>query len=183
MVDRLVLRAPRGGVVMTPPRIDEIGIEWDKERDRAFCTIGDPHQLWVVVPVSTADYNLLKEDLAYARRKGKALAVDLRVHGLVEKTWKGKVVQMPESEAREIPTALTLKAGGPVAVKPADPRQPPGAPPQPQTQQYLVAVSIQDPGDIICPGAFAQVKVHCRWRTCAWWAWRTISSMFDLGLI
>jgi hypothetical protein len=29
----------------------------------------------------------------------------------------------------------------------------------------------------------AQVKIHCRWRSGAWWAWRTISSTFDLGLM
>ena len=35
----------------------------------------------------------------------------------------------------------------------------------------------------IRPGTMAQVKIHCRWRTCAWWLWWTINSTFDLGLI
>jgi putative peptide zinc metalloprotease protein len=179
MMELLVLKAPRTGVVMSPPRIDDVGKQWDKEHTTPICTVGDPHHLWVLVPVSTSDYNLLKEDLIHARGKGKDLSVDLRVHGMVEKTWKGSIAQLPESEAKEVPMALTLKAGGPVAVKPA-------AQPNtyvPQTQQYLVAVEIQNPGDAVCPGAFAQVKIHCRWRTCVWWAWRTISSTFDLGLL
>jgi len=27
----------------------------------------------------------------------------------------------------------------------------------------------------------AQVKVHCRWRSCAWFCWRKLNSAFDLG--
>ena len=35
----------------------------------------------------------------------------------------------------------------------------------------------------VCPGTLAQVKIHCKWRSCAWWVWHKISSAFDLGLI
>ena len=54
-----------------------------------------------------------------------------------------KIAQLPESEAKEVPLALTIKAGGPVAVKPST--QPNVY--VPQNQQYLVAVSIQNPGN------------------------------------
>jgi hypothetical protein len=53
----------------------------------------------------------------------------------------------------------------------------------PQSQQYLVTVNLQDADPAVCPGTLAQVKIHCRWRTAAWWVWRAISSTFDLGLI
>ena len=35
--------------------------------------------------------------------------------------------------------------------------------------------------DGVWPGTLGQVKIHCRWRTAAWWLWRTISSALDLG--
>ena len=77
-----------------------------------------------------------------------------------------------------MPLALTIKAGGPVAVKPST--QPNVY--VPQNQQYLVGIDILNADDAIRPGV-AQVKVHCRWHTFAWWVWRTISSTFDLGLL
>lgn len=175
----LVLLAPCDGKVMSPPRKDEVGRQWDKEKTQPFCSIGEPRHFWALLPVSTGDYRLLKEDRDQAQRKGKDLFVDVRVQGMGAKTWKGKIAQMPESEAKEVPLALTIKAGGPVAVKPS----PNPNVYIPQNQQYLVGIDILNPDDSICAGTFAQVKVHCRWRTCAWWVWRTISSTFDLGLI
>jgi putative peptide zinc metalloprotease protein len=179
MKELLILKAPREGRVMSPPQKDEVGKQWDKERTQPFCTIGEPKQLWVLTPVSTSDYRLLKDDREEEQRRGKDLSVDLRVQGLGGKTWKGKIAQLPESEAKEVPLALTIKAGGPVAVKPST--QPNVY--VPQNQQYLLGIDIVDADDAIRPGTLAQVKVHCRWRTCAWWVWRTVSSTFDLGLL
>ena len=62
----------------------------------------------------------------------------------------------------------------------------PGSKPEeivPQSQVYLVGIDILDPDDAICPGVLAQVKIHCRYRSAAWWVWRTISATFDLGLL
>lgn len=179
MLDNLVLRAPSAGVVMSPPSVDEVGKQWDKDRTTPFCSIGNPRKLRVLMPVSTSDYDLLKADRRQAERKGRDLDVDIRIHGRAGKVWKGKIALLPESEARDIPPSLTAKAGGPVTVKP-------GQQPNtfvPTSQQYLVAIDILNPDDAICPGTLAQVKVHCEWRSGAWWVWRTISQMFDLGLM
>src|SRR6266550_4696394 len=103
------------------------------------------------MPISTGDSRLLKEDREEAQHAGKDLNVDIRVQGLGAKTWKGKIAQMPESEAKEVPLALTIKAGGPVPIKP------PTQPNQyiPQNQQYLVGIDIVNPDDAICPGTLA----------------------------
>jgi len=172
---RLVLRAPRTGVVMSPPRIDEVGKLWEKDQTAPFCSIGDWGRLQALMPVPPPDYRLLKQDLA----KDPDLAVTIRVQGRGADTWGGHIAQLQESEAKEVPLQLTAKGGGPLAVKPT------GKPNTyvPQNQQYLVAVDFRDPDGAICPGTLAQVKIHCRWRTCAWLLWRTISSTFDLGLI
>ena len=86
---------------------------------------------------------------------------------------------MPESEAAKVPLALSNKAGGPVAIKP-------GGDPNllvPQSQFYLVGIDIEDADGAICPGVLAQVKIHCEYRSGAWWVWRLLSSTFDIGLL
>jgi putative peptide zinc metalloprotease protein len=175
-LQRLVLRAPRSGVVMSPPRKDEVGKYWDKDQSTPLCTIGDPTRLRLLMPVSPADFRLLQHDLGPARD----LSVTMRVQGWGGRTWQGKVAPLPESEAQEVPLALTTRGGGPVAMKP-------GTRPNsyvPQSQQYLVAVDfLEGERDGIWPGCLGRAKVHCRWRTASWWLWRTISSAFDLGLI
>lgn len=185
MKSRLVLRAPRPGVVLSPPRTDEIGRQWDRDRTSPFCGIGDPTHLRVLVPVTTSEHDLLQDALRKAKKEGKEVPIDLRVHGRGAKTWRGKLVDLPSSDARELPMALTNLAGGPVSARPpqsgANKEQQDTA--VPQTQYYLVAVDIIDPDGAICPGMLAQVKIHCPWRSAAWWAWRTLSSTFDLGLL
>ena len=172
----LRVAAPRSGVVMSPPRIDQVGKLWEKEQATPFCSIGDPQRLRALMPVPPDNFRLLREDLDDARAKGGDLPVTLRVQGRAEATWSGRISYMPESEAREVPIQLTNKGGGPLAVKPTSKEAQ-----IPQSQQYLVVVDFQEPDDAICPGTLAQVKVHCKWRTCAWWAWRSLSAAFDLG--
>jgi putative peptide zinc metalloprotease protein len=176
-MSRLTLRAPRSGVVMSPPHPDEIGKYWDKEQNAPFCTIGDPGRLRVVVPVSPSEYRLLKRDREKLRKEGKDLEVTLRIQGRENNTWKGTVVRLPESAAKYIPPALSNKCGGPVATKPSS--RPDVF--EPLSQQYLVYIEIQNPDSAICPGTLAQAKIHCKYRTCAWWAWHSLSEAFNLG--
>jgi putative peptide zinc metalloprotease protein len=183
MKEHLVLIAPHGGVVMSPPRHDEEGRQWDRDRTTPFCGIGQPGKLRILVPVSTADYLLLKEDQHSYAKKGKELAVELRVHGRGAKIWKGKLALLPESDAREVPISLTNQAGGPIAARPPSSSQQGTPNATPQSQQYLIGIDVLEPDDAICPGMLAQVKVHCKWRPAAWWLWRTISSTFDLKLL
>jgi putative peptide zinc metalloprotease protein len=177
-IKSLTLRAKRSGVVMTSPRVDAIGKMWEKDQSTPFCSIGDPKRLRVLMPVSPTDYRLLQQDLA----ENPNLPVTIRVQGRAELTWKGKVAQLQESDANEMPAQLTSKYGGPIAIKPNQNSQGQGQF-QPQAQQYLVAITILNPDDSIYPGTLAQVKIHCQWRSCAWWLWRTLSSTFDLGLM
>jgi putative peptide zinc metalloprotease protein len=177
--EQLELRAPRDGVIVGLPQVTEIGKLWDKEQSPPFCSIADPTRLRVLVPVPPADYELIRSDLADLQAKKQDLAVTIRVKGRDSLTWTGKVTHLPRAKAEEIPVHLSNKAGGPLAIKP-------GSPPNhyiPQAQQYLVGIDFQSPDQAVCPGALAQVKVHCESRTCLWWVWRTISDTFDLGLL
>jgi putative peptide zinc metalloprotease protein len=175
----LEVRAPRSGVVLGLPNVDEVGKFWDTEtKEQAtvpFCSIGDPAELRVLVPVGPADYRLLDEEL----RKTPDLEVTVRIQGRASQTWNGRISQLPETEAKDVPGGLTTRCGGPLAIKP-------NANPYvyvPQSQQWLVGVDLQQQDRAMCPGTLAQVKIHCRWRTMAWWTWRTLSSTFDLGLM
>jgi hypothetical protein len=107
------------------------------------------------------------------------LDITLRIQGRGGQTWKGKVRQLPESEAKTVPLALSNRAGGPVAVKAGTQ----GQALVPATQYYLVYVEIVDPDDAIVPGTMAQVKVACQPETCLHWLWRTLNNTFDLGLM
>jgi putative peptide zinc metalloprotease protein len=175
MIKRLVLRAPRAGVVMSPPPIDEVGKLWRHDEQTPFCVIGDPSHLRALVPVSPADYRVLKEELI----EGTRLTAAVRPGGSSLPDCSGQVNRLPESEAAEIPLALTTHAGGPV---PAEPTGRAGAY-APLLQQYVVGVDFVDPAARVSPGTLAQVQIQTRSRPAAWWLWRTIASTFDLGLL
>jgi putative peptide zinc metalloprotease protein len=176
----LVLRAPRDGIVMSCPKKDEVGKVWDKEQGLPFCSVGDPSKLQALVPVPPPEYRLLKEELEYDRQRGRDLPVTMRVQGFADKTWKGHVALLQESEAKEVPPQLTNKFGGPLAVRQTG--HPGAGAYTPQSQHFLVSIDFLQPDEMIHPGTLARVKMHCRWRPCAWWVWRTVSSTFNLGL-
>jgi putative peptide zinc metalloprotease protein len=176
---RLTLRAGRAGVVMGLPKIDEIGKRWDKDQEQPFCNIGNPSKLRILVPVSTDDYDLIRDNLKKFEAKKEHLPVTIRVQGRDTRTWVGRVAHLPQSEAKEVPMALTNRGGGPLAIKQGDnPNKF-----APQNQVYLIGIDFEDPDQAVCPGMLAQVKVHNEYRTCAWWVWRTLSATFDLGLL
>jgi putative peptide zinc metalloprotease protein len=173
----LVIKAPRGGIVYGLPPVDEVGKHWDPEQEQAFCSIGDATALRVLVPLRPDDYHLLEQNIVSLGGKEK-LPVTIRVQGRGGNTWQGRISQLPEAVAKDVPPALTQKHGGPLAVKPsANPNQV-----ELQVQHFLVGIDIVNPDLAICPGTAAQVKVHCQWRTAGWWIWHTISQTFDLGL-
>jgi hypothetical protein len=132
------------------------------------------------VPLVPSEFNQLRENL-YKKDQMDSWKPDItiRVQGNDSRTWKGEIRFLPPSEARDIPPALSSRAGGPVPVKATDvPNQL-----QPQTQQFLVYLDILKPDDAIFPGCMGQAKIYLRPETCAQWLWRTISDIFDIGLV
>ncbi|HEY7329168.1 MAG TPA: biotin/lipoyl-binding protein [Gemmataceae bacterium] len=282
----LVLRAPCSGTVGVAPSIDDVTRSFPADPVNPFCTINNPGQVRVCMPLITPDFNRLRQDLeqltpaAIKTRKlmkryvkvaynntrladvladlkkqvkelqwttdknagaiedltvsyqakseqrlglvldalcdrmglgfviisdpdssqdghllirpgsergepqgGRPLAdldVTIRVKGRDIKTWKGKIRQLPESEAKTVPPMLSNRQGGPVAVKATM-----GSDKQlvPSTQQYLVYVEILDADESILPGTAAQVKIYCQPETCIHWVWRWLNETFDLGLV
>jgi putative peptide zinc metalloprotease protein len=202
MDDNRQLAAPRGGLVMGLPKKSRINEEWKKEKSDVFCEVGEPSKIMVLLPVSPDDHDLLRESMASAKKHQWKLPVVIRVQGRDTKTWEGEIVELPQAVAKKIPIQLTNKGGGALAVKPAAGQGPnPQAPEQflqdrelgtvtpsademvPQNPVYLVEINILHPDSAIAPGALAQVKVYCEYRSAAWWAWRSINKTFDLGLM
>ncbi len=132
----------------------------------------------MLIPVAPDDYRLLEDDRKALKDAGSDLSVTLRIRGRDSKTWEGKIVELPQSAAKEVPVQLTTRAGGPLAIKP-------GSRPgvfEPQAQQYLVAINVEDPDGAISRGTLAKAKIPCKWPLCGWWTWRTFCSLFDLGM-
>ncbi|MCS7047391.1 MAG: hypothetical protein NZO58_13620, partial [Gemmataceae bacterium] len=182
-MERLIVVAPRSGYVNGVPPLEEIGKRWDHEVNQPLCSIGDRAKLRVLVPVESADFDLIAKNLKHRQAEGKPLPVTIRVQGRGSKTWTGSVnPDLPRQHAQEIPpayVALTTRGGGPVAVRPsADPSKL-----LPQAQIYLIAVDFEDPDEAICTGMLAQVKIHNRYEPAAWWVWRAISQAIDLYLL
>jgi putative peptide zinc metalloprotease protein len=176
----LLLRAPRDGVVMGLPKKDELYRPWDRsELEKPFCHIADPSKLRILVPVTPDDFEVIRTDLERRKKEGKELECTLRIHGFAGQLWNGRVSFLPRSADKTVPLQLTTKGGGPLAMKPgSDPNNP-----EPQGQVYLVGIDFEtQPDRAICPGTLGQAKIHCEYRSCAWWVWRTLSSTFDLGL-
>jgi putative peptide zinc metalloprotease protein len=179
-----LVTAPRSGIVMSPPSIDDVDKRWDKKQP--LCKIGTPdnpprggRKLRVLIPVTPSDYNLLQQDMRGPGRSDSPLLVSIRVRGMGRDTWRGLLTTLPQSEAATIPPLLSNRTGGPVAVKPGT--QPERL--EPQTQQYLVAIELVEPDVDMHPGVRAKVKIHCRKRPLSWWAWRSINDLFNLGLM
>jgi len=170
------LKAPRDGTLIAAPAPEERGKLFDRGFSEAapLFSVGDPTKLLIRVPVSPPDYRLLSDDLA----ERKELDVSIYVKGRTDREFRGKVRNLPPQNADTVPIQLTQRGGGPLAVKP-------GGDPnilQPLAQVYLVDVEILDPDAAIDPGQLANVKIHTKWRSGAWWLGRTIANAFDLGL-
>jgi putative peptide zinc metalloprotease protein len=174
---KLTLYAKTSGVVMGLPLVEDEGKMWDKGQETPFCTIGNRKDVRVLIPIETADWELLRTNFTGNR---KQLDATIRINGRDKTLWKGvlRKDKLPRSEEKEIPLALSNKGGGPLAVRP---NSPPGHY-IPQSQIFLLRVDLLNPDEGIANNSMAQVKIHCQYKTCAWWVWRAISSTFDLGL-
>lgn len=171
---RLQLRAPRPGVVISPPNPEELGKYFERDQAAPFCSVGSLGELAALVPVTPAEYQLLVSE----RERNGVTAATIRVRGREATTWVGEVSALPESEAKQVPLPLTKRGSGPIAIKAGTQANAH----IPQDQVYLVAIVFSEADAAIRPGNLAQVKIHCRWRTTAWWLWRAFSSTFEPSL-
>lgn len=176
---RLVLTAPRDGRVISPPRIEDVGKFFDHSEPRPFCLVGDNTKLRMIVPLRPADYRLLRSDQKELQARGDDIKVTVRVSGRDSQVWQGKLARLPESDAKEIPAALSQRMNGPIAIKQPPPDRPHAH--VPLEQLYLATVEVVGHDGAVAPGTLGRVKMECKWRSAAWWVWRNVNDWFDLG--
>jgi hypothetical protein len=176
-ITALTIVAPRDGVVMGVPRKEEIGKHFEDFQSRPVCVVGDLRHLKVTIPVAPYDYELLKRDMQ-SMGDAAELPVSIRVPGTNGKVYHGRLTKLPNADSKVVPAQLTFQGGGSLAVKPG------GNPNalEPQSQVFLVEVMIEDPDHRIQPGVLPTVKIHCHWRSAAWWAWRAINIAVDMDM-
>ncbi len=169
--------APRDGVVMGLVNRGEVGKLFDRnfQQGKPICTVGDPTKLIIKVPVSSMDHKLLAEDMP----AGGSLDVSVYVRGRTDRVFRGKVTRLPQSSAKQVPYGLTSRSTGPVAVQQGGENNQELIP---VAQVYLVEVELTDPDASIKSGALVNAKIHCKWRTAAWWLKRAASEALDFGL-
>jgi putative peptide zinc metalloprotease protein len=189
--EELVLKAPRDGIVGVAPKADEIGKLFEAsssqqqqhEGGKPIFTIHEPGKVQLCMPLATNDYNRLRQDLQDERKKtgeDKQVSINLRIKGLDDSRWEGRIARLDESEAKYVPPMLSSRAAGPVAV------HPPSGKSQglvPQNQQYLIYIDVIDPDPEIMAGQMGQAKIYLRHETCLEWAWRTVNDTFNLRLL
>ena len=117
--EELILTAPCDGVIGQGPKLDEVGKLFEATRDQAqpqpLFTINQPGKVRLWMPLTTADYNQLRENLEAVKKENekdkkgeeKTLPVTVRVHGMDSDTWPGKIVRLEESEMKFVPTMLS----------------------------------------------------------------------------
>ena len=174
---KLNLVAPRDGVVMGLVKQSEVGKLFDKntQQSKPICTVGDPTKLIIKVPVSPMDHKLLAEDLP----RGGELMASVYVNGRTDRIFIGRVRELPKSSAKQVPYSLTNRSGGPLAVQQSGENNQELSP---IAQVYLVEIEVNDPDASIKPGALVNTKIHCEWRTAAWWLKRKVTEALDFGL-
>ena len=174
----LRLTSPIAGIIGQAPRKEDIGKRIEPDNRSPLITVYPEGKLSVILPLTTSEYNQLVRDCQGDPTKIKPESIIIRVQGREGAVWNGINPRLLPSEARDIPLALTSRAGGPVAVKATNP----GEPMVPQAQQFLVYLDIMSPDQAILPGNMAQVKIYLQPETCAQWSWRTVNNLFELGL-
>jgi len=174
----LRFNSPIAGIIGQAPRKEDVGKLVEPDNRSPLITVYPKDRLSVILPLTTSEYNQLVRDCEGDPSKILASNIIIRVHGREGTVWSGTNARLLPSEARDIPLALTSRAGGPVAVQATNP----GEPMKPQAQQFLVYLDIVEPDQAILPGNMAQVKIYLRPETCAQWSWRTINNLFELGL-
>ena len=121
------------------------------------------------------DHKLLAEDLP----RGGELMASVYVNGRTDRIFIGRVRELPKSSAKQVPYSLTNRSGGPLAVQQSGES---GQELSPIAQVYLVEIEVNDPDASIKPGALVNAKIHCEWRTAAWWLKRKVTEALDFGL-
>ncbi len=182
---RLILRAPRAGVVLQAPWVDRLpsaegslprwsGNPLDSqnrgclfESGDVLCLIGEPRQLEAVVLVDQADVEFL--------RCGQQVQIQLEQFSL---TWlSGRISEISDRQVQTIPPQLASGVGGPIPTQ-----QDQAGKQQPSSPTYHARVSLQGSFALLRPGLRGRCRIHVGQRSWGAWLVRTFSETFHFRL-
>jgi len=183
---RLLLKAPKDGVVLPPPwiqrREDRQGplptwsgtpLEPENlgcylEEGTQVCLVGDPTQMEAVLVIDQGDIDFV----------APGQEVEIKLDGLPHDTFTGKIAKISEEEMSHSPRRLSRKAGGELATE-TDPQS--GAE-RPMSTSYQASVPLPDPDGLFRIGLRGTAKIHVRNQTLAQRVWRFVTSTFNFKL-
>ncbi len=162
-LETLTLRAPRDGVVIQPPKPEELGAYFDIGAGRPFCMVADPLRLEALLVIDQTDKDLVRE--------GQAVKLKLYSHALA--TIDG-TVHIPNVSVDPLPPELSNAAGGEVATKPDDE----SGVQRPLHTLYYAVVSLPNPDRIYQPGMRGMAKIDADRLPIALRIWRWVKRTF-----
>ncbi|MDR2440990.1 MAG: hypothetical protein LBE12_16645 [Planctomycetaceae bacterium] len=181
----LTLRAPRDGVVVSPPwkpyqapQDDQLPTWWGSpmeamnleatfEPGTIFCSIGDPKYLEAVLVVNQSKTGFLKQ----------GQRVKLKLHEFPDKTFEGKIHEIEKQAVASLDVQLATRAGGEVPTT----TQRDGAE-KPNSASYRVRMLLDNPDLSIKVGMTGIAKVHVEPQTLAKRAWLFVNETFNFKL-
>ncbi|MDR0705691.1 MAG: HlyD family secretion protein, partial [Planctomycetaceae bacterium] len=181
----LTLRAPRDGIVVSPPwkpyqapqddqlptwwgsPLEPMNLEATFEPGTIFCSIGDPKYLEAVLVVNQSKTGFLKQ----------GQRVELKLHEFPGKTFEGQIHEIEKQAVASLDVQLATRAGGEVPTT----TQRDGAE-KPNSASYRVRMLLDNPDLSIKVGMTGVAKIHVEPQTLGKRAWLFVNETFNFKL-
>ena len=181
----LVLRAPRGGVVLPAPSLKAApdqsgklpmwnGNALDKKNLGAtlregtvLCLVGDPERFEAVMVVDQSEMEFV----------GRGQAVDLKLDSFPWQTFSGTVDELAETHIEAGSERLSVKAGGQVPTRTDEAGQE-----LPISTSYEAMMALDDPGKLLTPGMRGTARIKVGTRTVGQWLLRLLWQTFNFRM-
>jgi putative peptide zinc metalloprotease protein len=160
-LNRLELRAERPGIVIQPPRPEQLGTSMPT--GALFCLIGDAAKLEARLVIDQADIDLVDP----------GQTADLKLYSLPLQTIEGKLTEIGPA-VETVPAELSNTAGGEVPTK-TDPRT---GQERPTHTHFEALVPVANPDNIMQPGMRGKAKIEARKLPLAGRIWRWVTRTF-----
>jgi putative peptide zinc metalloprotease protein len=170
-IGMLNLVAPRDGQAIGVPHPSTIG-QYLKP-GKPVMEVGDPHKLEAHVILDQSDIDLIK-----SLDSNKPPIAWIKIYGTSETTWKSHVSETAQRNQEDIPTEVSIDAGGEIATK----QDKTTGKNKPLTPVYEAIIPIDNPDLLLQPGLRGFAKIDAGHSTLAWWLWRMITKTFHFTL-
>ena len=182
---RLHLVAPRDGVVLPPPWIQEKEdpggqlAGWSAtplerrnlgallQESVAFCQVGDPAEMEASLVIDQTNIDFVEI----------GQKVEIKLDELPGDVLVGTVHDIAPEAMRVCPKRLSTKSGGEVATRTDE-----SGVEVPMSTSYQASVKLDDPEGLLRVGLRGRAKIHAQWRTLGSRFWRLITETFNFKL-